>query len=300
MKKSTLFKSLLLLCALVVGSGSSWAEDTPVYTLSFTQLDNSSPYNNYSAEHTTTCSTIEWTVQGNQAQGAYIRVGGKNTTNTDRTMTSGSALSSKAIGKVVINHSGTTNGKNCEITVNSLTVEGSTSSTFESSVKSKTISSPSVSSAGNLEFTLDEGDWDENSYFRITMNYKMTITSGSTANNCFLAVNNVKFYEASTGEETAVDIDASGISNTDVYTSTIAGKLTATVYDNNVDPIDGAVVSWSSSKKDVATVGSDGSITLVGAGTTTITASYAGKSGEYKSSQDTYNLTVTDSNPNGL
>ena len=58
MKKSTLFKSILLLCALVVGSGSSWAEDTPVYTLSFTQLDNSSPYNNYSAEHTTTCSTI--------------------------------------------------------------------------------------------------------------------------------------------------------------------------------------------------------------------------------------------------
>ena len=95
---------------------------------------------------------------------------------------------------------------------------------------------------------------------------------------------------------TTTTIDASGITNTDVYTNTAAGKLTATVTaDGNT--IEGATVTWSSSKENVATIAADGTVTLVAAGTTTITASYAGVENEYKASDATYELTVTSSAP---
>lgn len=95
---------------------------------------------------------------------------------------------------------------------------------------------------------------------------------------------------------TTTTIDASGITNTDVYTNTAAGKLTATVTADG-NSIEGATVTWSSSKENVATIAADGTVTLVAAGTTTITASYAGVENEYKASNANYELTVTSSAP---
>ncbi len=96
--------------------------------------------------------------------------------------------------------------------------------------------------------------------------------------------------------ETATTIDATGITNTDVYTSTAAGTLTATVTANN-QAIADAIVTWTSSNDNVATVDANGAVTLVAAGTTTITASYAGVEEEYRASEATYELTVTNSDP---
>ena len=62
--------------------------------------------------------------------------------------------------------------------------------------------------------------------------------------------------------------------------------------------VSGATITWTSSQEDVATVASDGTVTLVAAGATTITASYAGVEDEYKASSATYQLTVTNSDPN--
>lgn len=62
--------------------------------------------------------------------------------------------------------------------------------------------------------------------------------------------------------------------------------------------IEVATVTWTSSNEGVATVGSDGTVTLVSKGTTTITATYAGVADEYQESSDTYELTVTNSDPN--
>ena len=62
------------------------------------------------------------------------------------------------------------------------------------------------------------------------------------------------------------------------------------------DPDETAItdnISYSSSNSAVATVTSAGVLTLVGIGTTTITASFAGD-GDYKPASDTYTLTVTD------
>ena len=104
------------------------------------------------------------------------------------------------------------------------------------------------------------------------------------------------------GAATTVTINSTGITNKNKFVSTEAGTLTATVKVTATSAaVDGATVTWSSSNTSVATVGeSTGVVTLVGEGTTTITASYAGKSGEYKSSYNEYVLNVTNEDPNAV
>ena len=105
-----------------------------------------------------------------------------------------------------------------------------------------------------------------------------------------------------TGAATTVTINSTGITNTNKFLGTAAGTLTAAVtVTSTSDAVEGAAVTWSSSDEGVATVGeTTGVVTLVGEGTTTITASYAGKSGEYKSSYAEYELTVTNEDPNAV
>ena len=86
--------------------------------------------------------------------------------------------------------------------------------------------------------------------------------------------------------------------NTDIHQGTNAGTLTATVTAEG-NTISGATVTWSSSNTGVATIDANGAVTLVAVGTTTITASYAGVEDEYRPSEGTYELTVTDSNAPG-
>ena len=97
---------------------------------------------------------------------------------------------------------------------------------------------------------------------------------------------------------TTTTIDASGITNTDVYAGTEAGSLAATVVDNEENKVEGATVTWSGDNNEVATIdATTGAVTLVSAGTVTFTATYAGVEDEYKASSATYDMTVTDSTP---
>ena len=105
-------------------------------------------------------------------------------------------------------------------------------------------------------------------------------------------------YTITSAVATTTTINATGITNTDVYVSTAAGSFAATVKDNVDATIGGASVTWSSSNTDVATIDpSTGVVTLVAKGVTTITADYAGVADTYQPSSDTYELTVTSSQP---
>lgn len=105
-------------------------------------------------------------------------------------------------------------------------------------------------------------------------------------------------YVASTGEATTTEITSTGITNTDLAAGTAAGTLSAKVLDASNNEIEDAEVTWSASPAGIASVADDGTVTLIKAGTTTITASYAGVEDTYQSSSDTYVLTVTNSNAN--
>lgn len=128
---------------------------------------------------------------------------------------------------------------------------------------------------------------------------EITFTIGGTTGNRRIAGFNVTYTgSGSTTVATTTTIDASGITNTDVYTGTAAGSLTATVTETESgNAVSGATVTWTSSKENVATIDENGVVTLVAAGTTTITASYAGVTDEFGASSATYELTVTSSAP---
>ena len=102
-----------------------------------------------------------------------------------------------------------------------------------------------------------------------------------------IAANN---YIVSLSRGTTVTIDASGIEN-NLAVPMAGGTLVATVTDSQGNAITGATVTWTSSDEGVATINSNGEVTLVAAGTTTITATYAGGQG-YQGSSATYDLAV--------
>ena len=101
-----------------------------------------------------------------------------------------------------------------------------------------------------------------------------------------------------TRKETTIAIGRTGITNTDVYLSTEAGSLSATVKDEDGNTVTGATVTWSGDNDNVATINeSTGVVTLVAAGTVTFTATYEGDGTNYKGSTATYEMTVTSSAP---
>ena len=118
-----------------------------------------------------------------------------------------------------------------------------------------------------------------------------------TASSTSISSISIVWEKASSAVATVTTIDHSGITNTDVYTSTAAGSLSATVTASG-NPVANATVTWSGNNDDVATINaSTGAVTLVSAGSVTFTASYAGKTDEYKPSSATYTMTVTSSAP---
>ena len=278
MKKTTLLKSMFLLCALVVGSGSVWADS---YTITFS---NSASSATLISTSTYASTTVALASRSYVATKPFTDISGNCYYGGSSTAEKTSIRVGKAGNSASLTISLSEEGrvKATSIVVNCFKFNDSNKGTI--AVNGMAAQSVPTSSAGDLTFT-----------YAVPTNITTIVLSTTKATFLYSITVN---YVIETGEETAVDIDDSGITNTDIFTSTIGGKLKATVYDKSVEAIVGAVVSWESDNKAVAKVGSDGSVTLVGAGTATITASYAGQTGVYKSSSETYDLTVTDSNPN--
>lgn len=134
-------------------------------------------------------------------------------------------------------------------------------------------------SGTSVEFTISQSSGNKGKVFFTAIAVTYTTSGGNTA------------------VATTTTIDDSGINNTDVHLGTAAGSLTASVTTGGTS-VPGATVTWSGNNNDVATIDeSTGEVTLVSAGTVIFTARYAGVSGTYQSSSDTYEMTVTDSTP---
>ena len=126
------------------------------------------------------------------------------------------------------------------------------------------------------------------------------LTVNTTTNSIYLVSVAITYSSGggSSAVSTSVTIDASDITNTNVFEGTDAGSLAATVKAGE-DAIEGAAVTWSGNNDDVATINTTtGAVTLVAAGSVTFTASYAGVENTYKPSSKTYTMTVTNSDPN--
>ena len=154
-----------------------------------------------------------------------------------------------------------------------------------------------VSGGGSNAITTDKGTFETDTW--TGSENEVTFTIGGTSGHRRIASITVTYETGGSNVvATSVNIDASGITNTDVYKGTDAGALAATV--NTVDGalIQEATITWSGNNDAVATIdASTGAVTLVSAGTVTFTASYAGVENVYGPSSKTYTMTVTNSDP---
>ena len=270
MVKQNFLTKMLLLCALIVGSVSSvWAED--VTTTYYFVTDR-----NWKA----TCDGEEADWISNVRANGYTDNQGIQITSSSSGANATSPISFTNVKKIVVTYCTNTKAGKGTIKVK---VGSGTEKTF-----SVTAPSSGGTTLKTTEFT-----------FSPVETGAVTLTVDCTTNSIYIYSIAITWENSSSAVATTTAIDDSGITNTDVYKGIAAGSLSATVtVDETI--IDGASVTWSSSDENVATIGSDGAVTLVAAGTTTITASYAGEENQYQASSATYELEVTNSNPNAI
>ena len=289
MVKQNFLTKMLLLCALIVGSVSSaWAEDP---NWSYTVVNGDASKLNTTTKTFTVDQTHVWSYEGTTVAeavaagvtptitiGSYsstygIKFGESSSKYYKPVILSTTAFNDKAVKKVslYLKH----NGKK----VGTLTVK-----------QGETTIGSATTSNSNDWITVTCSETNEGAGGKLEIKYEVDQA---------LYINKIEVWydELSSGTATTTTINASGITNTDVYTGTAAGSLSATVSAGG-NPISGATVTWSSSDTGVATIDANGAVTLVAAGTVTFTASYAGVSGTYQPSSATYKMTVTNSDPN--
>ena len=273
MKKTTLLKSMLLLCALVVGSGSVWAVDYALYSGGITEGDYVIYYSGKALRNTISSNRFGYT----EVTPVENKISNPSADIVWHIAQNGEywTIYSEDAEK----YAGGTSSKNQGALLASVTdyakwtVTGTSTYEFENKGRA-------------------EGSSDKNN--------KWLRNNGTSGWACYStstggAVSLYKKVEES-GAVTTVTINTSGITNTNKFLGTDAGTLTATIKAGDT-PILGTV-TWSSETESVATINpTTGAVTLVAKGTTRITASYAGVSGTYKSSSAEYILTVTDEDP---
>lgn len=281
-------RATLLVALLCTAFTGAWADDA-YYTLDTTgstQTNN----NGYANTGTVTVDGIGWSFNGNGQINPW-RLGGKSLTEVDR-----AAYTTTAMG-AAINRIELTVGAASGITVNSLTLIVASDASF-GTVLDEVEEDFEASSTITFEPT-SGSSWATGSYYKFVFNVTV---SGSS--NKFVQFSKVEFYEytggggGSSAVATTTAIDASGITNTDIYAGTEAGTLSATVSAGETI-INNATITWSGNNDAVATIdASTGAVTLVAAGSVTFTATYAGVENTYNPSSKTYVMTVTSSDPN--
>ncbi len=143
-------------------------------------------------------------------------------------------------------------------------------------------------------FTANAGTLTGSTWTGSASSVTFTCTANATINT--IAVT----YSANAGPQltqTTTSITVPQNFNDDLYVSTDAGQLSASVTYGSGTAVPNATVTWSSTNEGVATVTNNGTVTLVATGTTDIKATYAGDNTTFAGSYGTYQLTVVDNTP---
>ena len=265
MKHFNLLKSLLLLCALIVGSLSGWADTV---TLSSAQIKSGSGSSSYGACSATDGDGNTWSAyaiknQHSKATSDYnfwqIKKYASNTAYYIQVPTLGSKITS--ISLVV---SGSSQPRD----------NGGNSATlyFSNSNSTSTTGVGVVSGTGANSVTLDCSSLNLNSGY---------ITASGA----------VRIWDIEVTYNPAGPVDAradAGISFAEADIEKTWGESFTGQALSNPNSVD---VTYSSTEESVATVSSTGVVTVLKAGSTTIKATFAGNA-TYKASVASYNLTI--------
>ena len=267
LRKTLALKALMLVTMLVGAINGAWAQEV-YYTLDTNNAASKTNSNSYAGSGTVTVDGIEWTCNGNGTMNPW-RLGGKNLENEDRVVYTNTAMGA-AVSKVDL-----TIGTADNITVNSLKLIVANDADFENVVETVTAK---FAASSTISFSPTQGsEWAKDVYYKFVFN--VTVSASS---NKFVQFSKVEFYKANDSSNITLTFPESD------YQVNLGENFTAPQLTKSAD----VTVAYSSSKKAVATVdASTGAVTIVGAGVTTITASFDGDD-TYNSASAHYTLTV--------
>ena len=266
-----------MLCMLL-GVGNMWAAEEVYKTALFGESYNSKAVSSYDNSWSATNEdfTVDLTNFNNNNNGwNYVKCGRKNNASTG-TITTASAID-KAVTKVVVTVDAFTSGK-----VNSFKLYVASNAEFSTDIQ--TISHSIATGANTFTVTAPT----ENQF------YKIEIDCESGSSNGLVQISKIEyFYDNSPVGD---DRDPAGLSySTDVFSATIGETNTFPTLNNP----NSLTVTYASSDESIATINSNGAITLLAAGETVISASFAGND-SYKEGSASYTLTVIDPNAPGM
>ncbi len=262
---------------MLLGVGNMWAAEEVYKTALFGESYNSKAVSSYDNSWSATNEdfTVNLTNFNNNNNGwSYVKCGRKNYESTG-TITTASAID-KAVTKVVVTVDAFTSGK-----VNSFKLYVASNAEFSTDIQ--TISHSIATGANTFTVTAPT----ENQFYKI----EIDCASGS---NGLVQISKIEYYydNSPVGD----DRDPAGLSySTDVFSATIGETNTFPTL-NNPNTL---TVTYESSDESIATINSNGAITLLAAGETVISASFAGND-SYKEGSASYTLTVIDPNAPGM
>ena len=280
MKKLTFWKSLFLLCALVVGTSTSWAEDV---TRTENFASSAATSNNYDCNSgiSTTANQADWDYAWTPSGSGTvfksgIKLGSKNTTGsvTNTTMLTNIPTGTSVTIKI---YAARWNSDSGNLTV-----------TYNGDSESKAPSNSAITSTGN---TYSSSDFSTSTNFTITKIEDVTsFTIASSAKRILIDKVEVTYTtgggstpssEATfTTKEPSISYPAtktySQVPTTAAgYEGTITYEITANTAGATINP-------------------SSGLVTVTKGGSVTVKATAEAVSGSFTSSSDTYTLTVND------
>ena len=176
--KQKLFKTMLLLCALIVGSGTAWADEEVYYTLDGTITGGT---NGYATESEITQDKITWMVTANTTINPW-RIGGKSLDGVDREVYSKTSMGA-AITKVEL-----TVGTANDVTVNSLKLVVARDAEFKAVIDEV---SADFEASSTITFVPQSPltQWAQDAFYKFVFNVSVTATS-----NMFVQFTGATFY----------------------------------------------------------------------------------------------------------
>ena len=219
MKKLTFWKSLFLLCALIVGS-TSWADDE----ITINWNDSFTPALPTKSANANTEVTSH-TVNGLSIKEKSIYIGTYNSISYLMFIQNeGYLYNTESLG--TIKSVSVTYSSGCSTTAKSGVYFGNSEMSTYTTTSNTTIK-------GTSQTDTWENTTEGNGFFQLSTSNK----------NCQIVSIEIT-YVSDTGEATTVTIDDTGITNTDIASGTAAGSFSAVVRDATSNIIDGSV-TWT-------------------------------------------------------
>ena len=264
---------LLLLTTVLAFTGWAAAEEVVAYTCSFANLSETADkkISSYTSSWTNTCDGNTWKIENfnnNNKDWTYIKCGNKTAASTAYITSEFAAP--EAITKVVVTIDAITASS-----VNSIKLNISTSEDFTSA---KSIEVPKSKGAQTITIAEPNG----NCYYQLAFSCKKGSSNG------LVTVSKVEYYtEADGPQPQAPSLAWSEASCTQYLGATELEEYPTLTND------EGFEVSYTSSNPEVATISTEGEVTIVGKGTTTIAAATEATE-EYNAGNATYTLRVVE------